>query len=524
MKQVLMLAACVAAPLFAQETPDRGALMVRAGADTLVIDRFLRVGDTLKGVVQVKGQGRIEYHAILGPNDAIRTLLVGFYAPGAATTAAPAQRVRLTLRGDTVVAETSAGVQRIPTKSGAILAFNNALAISELFTRRARTTGGLADIPYFAVSNGATLMVSLRPVGADSITFGIAGQMQRFKVDPVGRILGGILAGTPYDFVRAGSAAADGLTLALRDSALAPKADYSAPAGATYTAEEVRVAGPAGALGGTFTKPLNARGRLAAVVTITGSGRQDRDEFIPYAGGIRLFRAVADTLSRRGIAVLRLDDRGMGASEGPAGGTSLDFADDIRAAIAYLRTRPDVDPARIAIVGHSEGGAIAPMIAATDPKLKAIVVMAGPGEAGIEISMAQNKYLFDRDTTLKPAQRDSLLRLARSSLDPAKQTIPWVKFWMSYDPAPTARQVKAATLIVQGETDRQVPVDQAEKLAALIRAGGNKDVTVLLFPATNHLFVDDPSGDFNNYDNLRSNRISANVLGALADWLAVRLK
>jgi hypothetical protein len=270
--------------------------------------------------------------------------------------------------------------------------------------------------------------------------------------------------------------------------------------------------------------PTNARGPVPAVVTITGSGQQDRDELIPIAGGIRLFRQVADTLSRRGIAVLRLDDRGLGASGGdPRTATSADFADDIRAALAYLRTRRDIDGTRLGLVGHSEGGAIAPMIAATDPKLKAMVVMAGPGEPGIEISMAQNKYILERDTTLTPAKRDSVLRAARASLDPAKQTIPWVKFWMSYDPAPTARRVTAATLILQGATDRQVPVDQAEKLAALIRAGGNRDVTVRVIPATNHLFIADPTGDFNAYDKLPTNNVSASVLGPLADWLVLKL-
>jgi alpha-beta hydrolase superfamily lysophospholipase len=259
-------------------------------------------------------------------------------------------------------------------------------------------------------------------------------------------------------------------------------------------------------------------------VTITGSGQQDRDEYIPFAGGIRLYRQVADTLSRRGIAVLRLDDRGLGASGGsPSRATTADFADDIRAAIAYLRSRRDIAPDRIGLIGHSEGGVIAPMIAATDPQLKAIVVMAGPAQPGIEISMAQNKFLIDRDTALSTAQRDSVLRTARASLDPSKQTIPWVKFFMSYDPATAARRVKAPTLILQGATDRQVPVDQAEKLAALIRAGGNKDVTVRVIPSTNHLFVEDPSGDFNNYDRLPTNKVGANVLGPLADWLVTRL-
>src|SRR5262249_23610396 len=157
-----------------------------------------------------------------------------------------------------------------------------------------------------------------------------------------------------------------------------------------------------------------------------------------------------------------------------------------------------IDPSRIGVIGHSEGGAIAPMVAATDPRLKAVVVMAGPGEPGIELSMAQNRYIVEHDTTLTAARRDSLLRAARAALDPTKQTLPWLKFWMAFDPAPIAKQVKAPTLILQGATDRQVPVENAEKLAGLIRAGGNTDVTVRIFPNVNHLFVNDPTGDFNN--------------------------
>jgi hypothetical protein len=152
-----------------------------------------------------------------------------------------------------------------------------------------------------------------------------------------------------------------------------------------------------------------------------------------------------------------------------------------------------------------------------------MVVMAAPGENAIEISMAQNRYLVDRDTTLTQPQRDSVLRAARASLDPARQTIPWVKFWMSYDPAPLLRQVTAPTLVLQGATDRQVPADQAEKFATLVRAGGNRDVVVRVFPDVNHLFVADASGDFLAYDQLRSNRIDSGVLGVLADWLVERL-
>lgn len=520
-----LAAATVVATAFAQQAADRGALIIRRGADTLVVDRFVRAADTLRGSVQVRGQPRIDYLALLGPGETVRSLLMGVFAAGGAPDAPPLQRVRVVMQGDTAIVETAAGTQRVPTRAGAVPSFNNALAISELFTRRARATGGVADIPYFSLSGGMTLDVRVRPVSAESVTVAIAQQVERLKVDPMGRILGGIIVGAGFEFARLGPDAADGLVSTLRDTTVAPKPDYSAPAGAPYTAEEVRVAGPGGIqLGGTFTRPSTGRAPFAAVVTITGSGQQDRDEFIPFAGGIRLFRQVADTLGRRGIAVLRLDDRGVGASGGmAAGSTSADFADDIRAAIAYLRARKDIDPHRIGLVGHSEGGAIAPMIAATDTDLRALVMMGTPGEPGIEISMAQNKYLVDRDTTLTPLQRDSLLRAARAALDPAKQADPWVKSWMSYDPATTARQVKVATLVLQGETDRQVPANQAWKLAALVRAGGNRDVTVRVFPSTNHLFVHDPNGDFTAYDRLPTNQVSPEVLGVLADWLVAKL-
>jgi uncharacterized protein len=523
MRRILpLLAALLATRLGAQSSPDRASLLIVRGADTLVVDRFVRSTDSIIGSVNVKGQPRIDYAAVLGPNESVKSLTLGVFAPGAAADASPMQRIRILVQGDTIAAETPAGVNRVPSKAGAVPMFNNALALSEIFTRRARAAGGTVTVPYFAMNGGTTLDVQVTPVGSDSLTVAIGAQIQRFKVDAIGRILGGVIGGTNMTFVRGpGGAAPDVSRL---DSAVAPKQDYSAPPGAPYTAEEVSIKGPSGKLGGTFTKPKNARGPLPAVVTITGSGQQDRDEFIPFAGGIRLFRQVADTLSRRGIAVLRLDDRGIGTSGGDVRtATSADFADDIRAAIAYLRTRPDVDGARIAVVGHSEGGAIAPMIAATDPKLKAMVVMAGPGEPAIEISMAQNKYIVDRDTSLTPAKRDSILRAARAALVPDKQSNPWIKAWMAYDPAPIARRVKAPTLILQGATDRQVPVDQAEKLAALIRAGGNRDVTVRIFPSTNHLFVEDPTGDFQSYDKLKSNAIKPTVLGALADWLVNRL-
>jgi hypothetical protein len=507
----------------AQGASDRGALFIRNGNDTIVTDRFIRAADTLRGRSQVKGQPPVEYAAVLGTNNAIKTLAYNIYAPGAKDGDKPAARLLFTMSGDSAIVEIPSGTQRVATKAGAIPMMSNMLALGELFTRRAKAAGGSLEIPRLVVAGGATIMVSVNAFGADSMSVRVGPQEQRFRIDAIGRILGGTIAGTKFEFVRGGPETAG--TLKSPVSTAATVRDYSAPAGAPYTAEEVKVHTIAGFdLGGTLTKPKNESGRLPAVVTITGSGQEDRDEMIPFAGGIRLYRELADTLSRRGIVVLRLDDRGLGASGGDASmATTADFANDIRAAIAYLRSRPDIDPNRIALAGHSEGGIIAPMIAATDPKIHAIVILAGTSERGSEILAGQQKYGIGRIPSLTQTQRDSMLAAAHATLVVQEQKVPWFKFFADYDPAVALKKVRVPTLYIQGETDHQVPADQAEMGAKLIRSNGNKDVTVRLFPATSHLFVPDSTGDFTKYDQLKSNRIRPEVLGAIADWLAIKL-
>lgn len=302
--------------------------------------------------------------------------------------------------------------------------------------------------------------------------------------------------------------------------------DYSAPAGAPYRAEEVRVRTPGGhVLAGTLTLPAGAAGGVPAVVLVTGSGPQDRDAASAAVPGYRPFRQVADTLSRRGIAVLRLDDRGVGGSGGVGPDvTTADFADDVRAAVAYLRARGEVDPARVGLVGHSEGGVVAPMVAAGDPGIRAVALLAAPSRPGREISMAQNRTLVESIPELTAAQRDSVLAGVPAKLDSLAADNAWLRFWLAHDPAPVARRLRSPVLVLQGATDRQVPASQAAELAAAVRAGGNRDVTARIFPDVNHLLVRDPDGDFNRYAALPSKEVAPEVLGTLADWLAMRLR
>ncbi|MDQ8159183.1 MAG: alpha/beta fold hydrolase [Gemmatimonadota bacterium] len=307
-----------------------------------------------------------------------------------------------------------------------------------------------------------------------------------------------------------------------------PPVDYSAPAGAPYTAVNVTVSTPMGhTLAGTLTLPAGASKEkpVAAIVTITGSGGQERDEPLGPNSTYVPFRQIADSLARRGIATLRMDDRGIGQSKGNhATATSADFAEDIRAGLAYLRTRPEVDAARLGLVGHSEGGLIAPLVAAKEPALKGIVLLAGPGKGGADILKFQLTNLANGDTSLTTAARAERIRQIPIYIDSLKASNPWMNFFFAHDPLATARQVKVPVLILNGATDQQVTPDQVPVLARAFKAAGNKDVTTRIFPKMNHLFVYDPVGFPGNYGKLVNPRVELDVVGSVADWLTVRLR
>jgi fermentation-respiration switch protein FrsA (DUF1100 family) len=158
-----------------------------------------------------------------------------------------------------------------------------------------------------------------------------------------------------------------------------------------------------------------------------------------------------------------------------------------------------------------------------DSALRGIVLIAGTASPGRAILEEQRRYLFARDTTLAPARRDSLLRAATVEADSAFESPGWLHFFADYDPLPTARRVRVPVLILQGETDRQVPLGQARALAAAMRAAGNSRVTLRTFPHMNHLMVDDPSGNPLAYPSLPGYHVRSDLLGALADWLAAAL-
>jgi hypothetical protein len=311
------------------------------------------------------------------------------------------------------------------------------------------------------------------------------------------------------------------------DTARAPKPDYSAPLGATYTAEDVTVPTDMGhTLAGTLTLPKGAsrENPVAAIVTMSGSGPQDRDEKLDSPPGYRPFRQFADSLGRRGIAVLRMDDRGTGASTGDhKTATSADFAADIRAGLAYLRTRPEIDSNRLGLLGHSEGGLIGPLVAIEEPQLGALVLMAGPSWSGRKILEFQLANLTRNDTSLTGPRLDSALAAIPTRIDSLEASNPWMGFFMKHDVLAVARQLKVPVLILNGGTDQQVTPEQAAELAEAIREGGNRDVTVHVFPDLNHLFLYDPVGYPGGYGRLTRSSVEPVVIGTLVEWLVKRL-
>jgi alpha-beta hydrolase superfamily lysophospholipase len=497
------------------------AVVYLVGKDTVGIERFTGGPTLLLGEVLMRGQPRTTYTAQRsGPGQSSLDLVA--YAENSGPDAAPLQRASLRLSNDSVIADLTAGgttrTQRFPSKRDAFILLNTSIAQFEMAL--ARLSGANRDsisMPVFLAAGGQTLDATFRRVTADSIVMRLGPQESHF-----------IMRGSQILRVRS---PAQGLVVERVEGAAAArlslgKPDYSAPANAPYRAEHVTIQTPAGhSLAGTLTMPTTVNGRVPAVVTVTGSGPQDRDEYISLVPGFRMFRQVADTVTRRGIAVLRYDDRGTGESTGNFGtATSADFADDVRAAIAWLRARPDIDPARIVVLGHSEGAMIAPMIAATDARLAAIVLLAGPSKGGREIIDFQLRYGIDHDSTIAPAKRDSAFAATKLTFDTTAARVPWMKFFLAYDPMPTIRRVKAPVLILQGATDQQVTADQAETLGAALRQAGNRNVLVRVYPERNHLFLADPIGSPSGYVRLTSGRIGPEVMGQIADWLAERLK
>ncbi len=320
-------------------------------------------------------------------------------------------------------------------------------------------------------------------------------------------------------------------------------------------------------LAGTLTLPKRD-GPFPVVILITGSGAQDRDETLL---GHKPFLILADYLTRRGVGVLRVDDRSVGGSTGDhAKANSADFATDVQAGIDYLKTRKDIDAKKIGLMGHSEGGLIAPMVAVKSPADVAfIVLLAGPGVPGDEI-LAEQSALIQKamgvdseqiakssisakkmyslirnekdEAALKKGLDEVLEDIVKNLSEEDRKTLgvnpkaaletqiklvqsPWFRYFLTYDPRPTLAKVKCPVLAINGEKDLQVPPNQnLPEIAKALKTGGNDKVTIKELPGLNHLFQTCKTGSPTEYATIEET-FSPTALQIVGDWIVkVNLK
>lgn len=514
----LALGAILATTARAQTAPAYHFVYLRS-IDTLGTEVVTPGPSSIVGLLSMRGAPVIRWeqqHANTTPG----RLTVSVFMPGTPTTGLPTQNIVVNMVGDsaklTISANGTTSEQAFLSTSGAVALIGNSVLHSALMADHARGAKK-TSLPVFLTNGGRTMTATVSQQG-DTTVFSIAGMDVRILWDPNGGPREMSIPAQNLRVVRVSAAAAGAV-----GAAAAPvKIDYSAPANAPYTSEDVVIPTPRGyTLAGTLTRPKGAA-KVAAVVTISGSGPQDRDSRISIVPNYAPFRDIADTLGRRGIAVLRFDDRGVGASGGAssrANATSADFADDVASVVAYLRTRSDIDGTRIALAGHSEGGLIAPMVAAKDPTVRAVALMAGPAYNGRRVLEFQNENAIKSATQLTETQRDSIRRTVPKGLDSIAATNSWMGFFMKTEPSAALRRVKQPTLVLQGDTDQQVTPEQADSIATILKGSGNTRVTMRHFAATNHLFLVDPSGAPAGYTALKDTKVRREVLGALADWM-----
>ncbi len=305
-------------------------------------------------------------------------------------------------------------------------------------------------------------------------------------------------------------------------------------------------------LAGTLTLPLEAS-RSPVVILISGSGLQDRDETI---FGHKPFAVIADYLTQRGIAVLRFDDRSVGGSEGDAThATTADFATDVISAVNYLQTRKDIDKHHIGLIGHSEGGLIAPIVA-QQKKIAFIVLMASPGVQGSELLLEQQQLMgraggmTDKQLEAMKYNNAKLFAIVEQA-ENSKQasdsiwayinasdianditfnkeafgqqvkqlTTPWMMYFLKYDPTQALSKVKCPVMVLNGERDLQVSAKQnMPPIKLSLKLGGNEKIEFKSYEELNHLFQECKTGSIGEYSMIEQT-LSPQVLHDIQEWI-----
>ena len=293
-----------------------------------------------------------------------------------------------------------------------------------------------------------------------------------------------------------------------------------------------------GTLSQPAVKPTPAF-RFPAVVLIGGSEPTDREE---SSGGVPVFGQLASAIADAGFIVVRYDKRGVGQSGGRADTANLtDYADDALAVVEFLKRRKDVDPARIAVLGYGEGGAVASVAASRSGNIAALVLLAAPGVPGGALALEQQAHLLER-MNAPEAERNAKIQLQEklhlalitgTGLDslPAdlrkRADTPWFRSFLVYDPAKVLKGVDQPILIVHGELDREILPANADKLAVVAKARkgrAGEAVKLVKLPGLNHLLVPATTGERDEYGKLPDRNVSPDATAAIGGWLKDALK
>jgi len=312
-------------------------------------------------------------------------------------------------------------------------------------------------------------------------------------------------------------------------------------------------------LSGTLTLPKK-KGNFPVVVLISGSGPQNRDSELL---GHKPFLVISDYLTKNGIGVLRFDDRGTAKSTGDfSSATSFDFSKDVEAAVNYLLTRKEVNKEQIGLIGHSEGGLIAPMVAARNKSISYLVLLAAPGQNGEELLLTQQELIgkasgiSDEELVKSKAINQKIFELIKQasdheklksyiqlileeglkntaeselpkgmkkseyiSLQIAQLTSPWTIFFIKSNPSENLAKVTCPVLALNGEKDLQVaPTENIEDIQKAIKAGSNSELTTKIYPDLNHLFQHATTGSPSEYAAIEET-FSEEVMKDVLEWI-----
>ena len=409
---------------------------------------------------------------------------------------------------------------------------NNFYAAYEALAARLATSSPGTEIPIYVPPQGE-VKITVKDVSPETIqTSGTTVSLRKFTVvlHNVGADLDATIAIDARNrFARLEIPAA---TLAVARSDLASVGARRQTV-RNSTDVDVSIPAPGFNIAGTLTMP-KGEGRLRhpTVVLVGGSGPVDRDETV---AGIPIFAQLADALAERGFMVLRYDKRGVGQSGGRIETVTLeDYADDVMAIIKWLGKRDDVDPRRMAVVGHSEGGSVAMIAAAKEKKIASIVLVAATGSTGADLVLEQQRHQLElmnlpdteRQQKIELQQKVQAAVISEKGWEGVPEEVrrqadtAWFKSLLQFDPARVMPQIKQPILILQGDLDTQVPPHHAEQLAELARKRKKAPpIESVHLPGVNHLLVKATTGEVQEYAELTEKTITPDVATTIAEWL-----